>query len=170
MALPKTLKGFTAFVDGFGYVGRLTGGTPPKLALKVEEFRDGGMDAAIELDMGTEKQEMVLTFAEQDAQLYGLWGILTGDKGITLLGSQETEDGTVEAIEYTTRGVFKEMDAGEWKGSESGKAELKAAQTVRYFKLQIAGQDVVEIDAVNTIRKVGGVDQLAARRAALGLS
>ena len=39
----------------------------------------------------------------------------------------------------------------------------------RYYKLAINEEELVEIDAVNLVRKVGGVDQMAEFRAASGV-
>ena len=48
-------------------------------------------------------------------------------------------------------------------------AELKAMVDARYYKLEIGGRELVEIDVENMIRRVDGVDQLEAQRNALGL-
>jgi P2 family phage contractile tail tube protein len=163
--LPKSLKSFTAFVDGRGYLGRLNAAKLPALKLKTEEHRDGGMDAAVDLEMGMEKLEFELTFAEVDRDLVGQFG--KGNVPVTIRGSQEGPDGTVEAIEVQTRGLIREVDKGDWKAGD--KAEMKLAGTPVYYRLRIAGVDVVEIDVENGIRRINGEDQLAARRAALGV-
>lgn len=46
----KVLKNFSLFVDGRGYAGKAEEVTPPKLTIKTEEFRGGGMDAPIDID------------------------------------------------------------------------------------------------------------------------
>ena len=38
-----------------------------------------------------------------------------------------------------------------------------------YYKLTVGDEELVEIDAVNLVRKVGGVDQMAEIRAAIGV-
>ena len=40
---------------------------------------------------------------------------------------------------------------------------------LRYYKLEIGGETIHEIDAENMKRVINGVDQLEKRRAALGL-
>lgn len=40
---------------------------------------------------------------------------------------------------------------------------------VTYYKLEIDGRVMYEIDMVNAVRVIDGVDQLAAERSALGL-
>lgn len=166
--LPKTLKGFAVVVDGFGYFGRLNSGQLPKLVIKMEEFRDGGMDAPVELDMGSEKMEAEYGFAEYDPNLLSLWGLIGQTKTLILTGSMEGEDGSTTPIVGTLTGVVKQSDFGDWK-SGGEKTELKLMHAVRYFQLMIGARQVYEIDVENCIRRIDGVDQLAARRLALGI-
>ena len=166
--LPKSLKGFSAFVDGRGYVGRLNEGQLPKLTIKTEEHRDGGMDIPVELDMGMEKLETSFSFAEYDPDLMQTFGLLDGTfVPLVLRGSLEGEDGTMSTVVATMRGICKELDHGSWKSGD--KTELKYNLAPRYYQLQIDNNVVHEIDAENTVRIIGGVDQLAARRQALGI-
>jgi UDP-N-acetylmuramoyl-L-alanyl-D-glutamate--2,6-diaminopimelate ligase len=55
--LPKILKNFNVFVDGRGYAGKIDEITLPKLTIKTEEYRAGGMDIPVSIDMGMEKLE-----------------------------------------------------------------------------------------------------------------
>ena len=55
--MAKILKNFNLFVDGRGYAGKAEEVTPPKLTIKTEEFRGGGMDVPAAVDMGMEKLE-----------------------------------------------------------------------------------------------------------------
>ncbi|MCH6016143.1 phage major tail tube protein, partial [Salmonella enterica] len=45
----------------------------------------------------------------------------------------------------------------------------KVSTDCTYFKLSIDGKELIEIDTVNMIEKVDGVDLLAAHRRAIGL-
>ncbi|MNR67663.1 Phage tail tube protein FII [compost metagenome] len=56
---------------------------------------------------------------------------------------------------------------GDWK--PAGEAEIKHALKLVYYKLEIDGRVMYEIDPINMIQVVDGVDQLAAERSALGL-
>ncbi len=49
--LPKILKNFNAFVDGRGYAGRIDEISLPKLSIKTEEHRAGGMDIPVAMVM-----------------------------------------------------------------------------------------------------------------------
>lgn len=164
--IPKVLKNFALFADGRGYAGRCLDITPPKLTVKTDEHRAGGMDGAVELDMGMEKLELTGTLAEFDPEVLKLFGLTTGAvKQITLRGALEGDDG-VTPIVITCRGTWKELDMGTLKPGEKG--QLKFSVACRYYKYTSDGQDLIEIDVENMIRNIGGVDQLAALRGALG--
>lgn len=166
--LPRILKGFSAFVDGKGYAGRLDEVALPKLTIKTEEHRDGGMDGVAEIDMGMEKLESTLTFAEYDEFLARRFGLLDQDAvGITCRGSMEDHEGVVTAIEVNMRGSIKEIDDGDWK-SGGEKAQRKFQMALIYYRYRTNGRDDVEIDVEGARRVIDGVDQLTARRIALG--
>nr|WP_262363471.1 phage major tail tube protein [Xylella fastidiosa] len=58
MSAPRhLLKHLNLFIDGKGYAGQVEEINLPKLTLKTEEFRGGGMLAPVELTMGLEKLE-----------------------------------------------------------------------------------------------------------------
>jgi len=165
--IPKILKNFNAFVDGRGYAGRVDEITLPKLTVKTEEHRAGGMDAPVEIDMGMEKLECELTFAEYDIELFRLFGMTDGNAvALTLRGAIQA-DGEAESIVVNLRGSFREVDAGSWKAGD--KATLKCMVAARYYKLTIDGSQVIEIDAENMIRIINGVDQMATIRGAIGI-
>ncbi|WP_425974064.1 phage major tail tube protein [Tepidimonas sp. HKU78] len=74
--LPRVLKNMNLFVDGRGYAGRVDEIQLPKLTLKTEEHRAGGMDLPVELDLGMEKLEAQLTISDFDPELFKLFGLL----------------------------------------------------------------------------------------------
>ena len=162
--LPKTLKDFTVFLAGDEWGGRVLEGTPPKIALKTEEHLAGGMSAPVDIDMGTvEKLECELTFSEYAAGLYQQFGV--ADTLLTLRGAA-TNGTTTETVIYEMRGLIREIDPGAFKRGEQG--SLKVTATLSYLKVTIGGTEVIEIDPLNNIRRVGGKDQLADIRNALG--
>lgn len=163
--LPKSLKGFTVFVDGYGTLGILAGGNLPKIKIKTEGHRDGGMDGEVDLDFGLDKMESGLSFSEYNRNLLKTVG--RRDVPITLRGSAEGEDGTSEAVIGNLRGLIHEADPGEWKAGEP-KIEAKLNLTPDYYRLTIGGEEIYEIDILGGVRRIGGVDQLAQRRANLG--
>lgn len=163
--LPKILKNFNVYVDGRGYAGRVEEISLPKLTIKTEEYQGAGMSAPIEIDMGLEKLEMELTFAEYDAELFKLFGLTNGsDIALTIRGALEGNGKTVPVV-INVRGYLKEMDFDSWKPAE--KATLKCSVSCSYYRLTIDGAELIEIDPINMVRNVNGLDQLTKLREAL---
>ncbi|MBC7213290.1 MAG: phage major tail tube protein [Pseudomonas sp.] len=75
--------------------------------------------------------------------------------------------GKINPVVVTLRGSLKEVDMGDWKAGD--KAEIKHNVSLTYYKLEVDGRTVYEIDALGMKRVIEGVDQLAAQRTALGL-
>jgi len=165
--LPKILKNFSAFVDGRGYAGRVDEITLPKLSIKTEEYRGGGMDVPIDIDLGMEKLEAEITFSEYDPELFRLFGIMDNSTvNYTLRGGLQGT-GDAEPVVINLRGKIKELDSGSWKAGD--KATLKCMIAIFYYTLTIDRRELIEIDAENMIRKINGVDQLSSMRQALGV-
>ena len=55
--IPQTLYNLNLFIDGVNFAGIATQVTPPKLKIKAEDYRGGGMDAPIKIDLGLEALE-----------------------------------------------------------------------------------------------------------------
>ena len=165
--IPKILKNFNLFVDGRGYAGRVEELTLPKLSIKTEEIKNGGMDIPIEVDMGMEKLECEFTLSEYDEEVIKLFGLRVGvPNPLTLRGAQDSEKGVV-AVVISLDGVLRSLDFGNWKAGE--KATLKVNVALRYYRLEIDGKELVEIDASNMIRKINCNDQLDDIRNAIGV-
>jgi P2 family phage contractile tail tube protein len=168
MALNDIRKNMSLFVDGRGFAGQVEEFTPPKMALKLEEFRAGGMNTPIDLTMGLEKMECDFSLVQYSKDVLALFGLAAGTTvPIVMREALESADGTVTAVVHTIRGRIKEVDQGSPKAGE--KTSLKFTMSLTYYKLQHGATVVQEIDAENMIHVVNGVDQLAAQRAALGI-
>lgn len=165
---PRVMKNMNLFVDGRGYAGRIDEIQLPKLTLKTEEHRAGGMDVPVEIELGMEKLEAEMTFSDYDPELFKLFGLLDYQEvQLTIRGAIHAQGGVAEPVVINLNGGWRELDSGSWKPGD--KSTLKAAVAAKYFKLSIGGQELVEIDAANLVRKVGGVDQMDAIRTAIGL-
>lgn len=168
MAARDVSKNINLFVDGQGLAGQIEDFNPPKMSIKVEEFRGGGMDSSIDLKMGIEKLETDFSLIAFDRNCLSLWGVAQG-QSVPFVARQALEsfDGTVTAVTYTMRGRLIECDPGTVKAGD--KAALKIKMSLSYFKLNHGGVDIQEIDVENMIHIVNGVDVLAAQRLALGI-
>ncbi len=166
---PTTLKNMNLYIDGKGYAGVIEEITLPKLTIKAEEFRAGGMDAPIKIDMGMEHLETVFTLKAFDKQTLKHFGLGNGNRvAMNIRGGMcSDEDGAEFAVVIKLQGMITEMDFGTWKAGES--ASVKATVALRYYNLNVAGDEVHEIDINNMVRKIDGVDQLALTRKNIGL-
>ncbi|MBB4287641.1 phage major tail tube protein [Roseospira goensis] len=165
--IAKKLKAFTLYVDGYGYGGRVEELTPPKMVVKTEEFRAGDMDAPADIDMGQELMTLEAILGEYDPEVWRQWGLSEGTEvAVTLRGSQG-HGANEEPVLLTARGMVKENDLGSWKAGDSSTNKL--VLSCIYYRAEVAGTELYEIDVLNAVRKVGGTDVLAARRRNLGL-
>lgn len=168
MSLPKVLKAFNVRVDGDSWLGEAESIELPKLTRKLEEWRGGGMDGAIDIDMGQDKLEITVTCGGLMESAFKYYGDPSVSKmPIVFYGSYESDDGE-SAVEVETRGRWTEIDMGSGKAGDKTEHKFKASLT--YYKLVIDNDTKVEIDLVNMVFKSGGVDRLEARRRTLQLS
>lgn len=166
--VPQTLYLMNLFIDGVSFSGDVPTLSLPKLAIKTDEYRAGGMDMAIEMDQGMEKMEASFSTrgVRRDAMKY--FGLADGSAfNAVFRGSFKEHKARTTSVVATLRGMLKELDFGDWKPGEP--AEFKYAIAVSYYKLEVAGSLMYEIDPVNCVRVINGVDQLASVRRDLGL-
>ena len=128
MGLPRKLKNFATFIDGVNYMGEMPEVTLPTLTRKMEEYRAGGMNGPIEMDMGLEKMEAELKTGGYMKDLMKQWGAAKHDAVLLrFTGSLQTDDSeAVEAVEVVMRGRLTERDPG------SSKAGDMVEQTYKY--------------------------------------
>lgn len=164
--LPRVLKNFTAYIDGRGYIGRIETCKLPELAINTADYRGGGMDAPVELDMGMNKLEVQLVLAEYDPDSIKLWGLFSAAVPVVLRGAIQRQGEDAVPVIIRMQGGFKQISRGDWKAGENSQMTLTCNCNI-YTEI-IDNETVVDIDVLNFVRIVGGVDQLANIRAALG--
>lgn len=166
--IPQTLFNTNMFIDGMSLDGDVPSLSLPKLTVKTEEYRGGGMDAAVDMDMGLEKLEASFTTNGIRKEALKYFGVFdqTGFNA-SFRGAFKGQKGATTGAVATLRGGLREVDPGEW--SPGSKAEFKYAVSVTYYKLEIDGRVMYEIDPVNSVRVIDGVDQLASVRTILGI-
>lgn len=170
MGLASVLKNFMLFNDGTSYMGQVEEVKLPKLKRKMEDIRAGGMNGPVKADLGQEGLEIEFTCPGIMRQVFQQYGTTKVD-GILLrfAGAYQRDDTcAVQAVEIVVRGRHEEIDAGDAKGGDKGKTNVKSALT--YYKLTIDGKVDIEIDLLNFIEIINGKDTLADQRKALGLA
>ncbi|MGP6378187.1 phage major tail tube protein [Yersinia bercovieri] len=171
MALPRKLKFLNVFNDGNSYQGVVESITLPKLSRKFEEFRGGGMNGSAKVDLGLADGALDVdwTLGGIESEIYKQWGVTKVD-GVLLrfAGSYQRDDtGETHAVEIVMRGRHEEIDGGDSKQGDNTTTKISTKNT--YYKLTWDGEVLIEIDIVNMVEMVNGVDMLEAHRRNIGL-
>lgn len=167
--LPNKLKDFNLFGDGNSWQGQIPELTLPELARTMEEYRAGGMDGTMEIDLGQEMIEFEWQAAGWLDGLFAHYGAPIHDAGLLrFTGSYESDDtGEGRAVEIVVRGRHKTVALGDAKNGESN--NIQVTTSASYYKLTVDDQEVIEIDIPGNVFKVNGDDRLFARRSRLGI-
>lgn len=165
--LPRVLKNFTVYVDGVNYIGRVETCKLPDLQVNTADFRAGGMDAPIELDMGMNKLNATLTFAEYDPALIKKFGLFSANTPIVLRGAIQRQGESAVPVVIRMQGGVNQLSKGDWQSGQN--SQLTVGVNANTYKEQVNGETLVDIDVLNMVRIIGGVDQLAGIRDALGV-
>lgn len=164
-AAAQILKNFNLYVDGRGYAGNVEEVQLPALNIAGEEYRAGGLDIPVDIDMGMDKLEATFRITKWESEIEKLFG--TGYINLTFRGALEDLDGTVRACVVKLRGKIHGSE------SEAVTPGAKAARSYRVplvgYTYIIDGETIHEIDVLNMKRIINGVDRLAEQRKAIGI-
>jgi P2 family phage contractile tail tube protein len=163
--LKDIMRNVAAFVDGRNYAGQCSQVTLPELNIQTEEFRPGGSDAPMEMDMGMEALRASMQFVSVPAEVMKLLG--KDDVNLTVRGAMKSYDGTTKGATAQLRGKFIGQNPGEWQAGSA--SNFTATFAAHYYKLSIGGEQIHEIDLERMVRIINGVDQLAETRNHLGM-
>ncbi|MGQ0711180.1 MAG: phage major tail tube protein [Rhodoferax sp.] len=166
--IPQTLVNMNLFIDGKGYAGVATEVNLPKLKRKTDESRTGGTDGPVKIGMGMEMMDGSFSLSGVSKEVLSFFGVAddTAFNG-NFRGAYKNQKGEVVAVIATFRGLIEEVDFGSWKAGD--KAETKFSIAPSYYKLEIDGTVVYELDPANCIRVINGKDEAAAERQAIGM-
>lgn len=160
------LRNCTIFADRDSKLGQASEITIPPLAVKTEEFRNAGMHFPLGVRLGYEAMELTFALTAFDPATIKLFGLKPGtEREFYATGALIDDDGTTSMASVYVRGHMTGLDAGAWSPGE--KATNSFTVSVRYLKLEVAGEQLIEMDPFEV--KIGGVSQTGDIRAALGL-
>lgn len=165
MSYPRKIKNFNAFVDGVSYIGRVSEATLPQFQLDMTDYRGAGHDGTMEIDMGTQKMQAEMTFAEWVPDVIKMIG--TRQRIVLRPYAMGEDDFTADTFIFACGGRLKSNDFGSLKPGDD--MPLKIMQATDFFSCEKDGEELFKIDVENSIRVVGGVDQLAEARRAMGI-
>jgi len=165
VALPRLLKNFNIYLDGDSYAGRCDSVTLPNITAVVESHRAGGMNGSVEVELGLELMTMQLVISDFDPKLVAHFN--QANLPITLRGSVQAQHQKAEPVIINARGLHKGLEFAQWQGGS------KTTQTIdlslHYFRYRQKDVEYAEIDLLNMVQKIGGIDQLTDDRSNMGL-
>ena len=123
----------------------------------------------IALDMGMENMELSFELAEQNPNALMQFG-LANQNGVQLIFRAAMQDDTAGATPYVivARGMVTDLELGDVTPGEKNSVTITVC--LRYLKIVENNIAMIEIDADNMKRVIGGVDTLQQERDAIGLN
>ncbi|MBJ2270029.1 phage major tail tube protein [Pseudomonas sp. MF6772] len=171
MALPHKLKNLMLFNDANIYRGLIKSATLPPLARKMEAYRGGGMNGPVKVDLGLSDDGIQFEWKTGGLDLVSLkqfGAVNAAGVALRFTGAFEQDDtGEVSAVEIVVRGRHETIEMGDAQPGED--TEHSITTTCSYYKLTVDNEEIIEIDLLNFIEKVGGKDILEKQKKALGI-
>ncbi|WLI47919.1 phage major tail tube protein [Pseudomonas beijingensis] len=171
MAMPRKLKNLNLFNDANSYLGVVKSVTMPPLGRKMEAYRGGGMNGPVKADLGFSDDGIQFEWKTGGLDLIALkqFGAVNAS-GIALRFTgafQQDDTEEVSAVEVVMRGRHETIEMGDAQPGED--TEHSITTTCTYYKLIVDNEEIIEIDLLNFIENVNGVDMLEKQRQALGI-
>lgn len=170
MPLKHVLQGFTIFVDGVTYLGRVKGFTPPTVEARVVESDMPGHGGALDIPTGRlAKLEATVVMADQMPELESLAASAASIETPVTLVRATTDGATPRRVEYELRGLWTKQEPGETGGSGGDEGETECTYTIGVRELThlIDGTEVRYIHLERNIHRINGTDVNEALRQSL---
>ena len=153
--LPSKFIDFSISLNGQGYLGRCNYIELPKLKKKTEEKRYAGSQSPVKEFVGYEAMEAKISFPCFVKEVYQMFAIDGRTAVITARGAYKAQEGIAQPCVVVIGGKFDEIDPGKWQSGEIN--EFTVSIDVRLLSISYAGEQVMSIDAHNSISSIGGV-------------
>lgn len=160
-----TLKNMTCSINGKGYSGNVDEINIPEVSSVTEENRYGGTNASIVQPVGVELSEFMISvgcYNQESFDLVNTYAIFTAT------GSIVNQLGLPQGTEVTAYGLVTNVTPDSWTPGKVTKVKI-TMKSPDFFKQSFNDSVRTLIDKKNMIQIIGGIDQLAAERAVLGL-
>ena len=157
--------------NGVSLAGQLDEFHPPQLQTMIDWYRAGGMDMPIPLDMGMDPLVARLIINGYQPEAFTQFGLADiNSTPLLVLGGLQDSDGTFSQITFEMRGRVAATNQERVRGrGEVPRVMVQMGLTFYKVMHSLENEPLIEIDAMNMVRKIAGVDRLAPLRAALGL-
>lgn len=166
--IPEKINDFNVYDDGDKLLGISDEVTLPEINELTSEISGPGLLGPIDSPtVGKfENMEMEVPFRTLYKSAFQLMKTLSSVH-LTLRGAVQVSDGEgnvyFKGMRIVVRGKKKSLVPGKFKQGEGTGASVKFSLT--YLMIELDGRQELEIDKLNSIYRVGGIDMLAAIRA-----
>jgi len=158
------------YIDGTDLIAKAEEVDLPKVKFKFADTKGLGLYGETELPTGLDKMEARLKFNSMYPEFVALAADPFTARTVIVRASKQdwTNQGVMRElpVKAELRGFFREFDTGKLKRADA--SEMEATMSVYYYRLEIDGQEVLEIDVFNNIYKVNGEDKLLAYKVNIG--
>lgn len=164
------LTNANVYLNGVSFLGRAEEVTLPDVAAKMVEHKSLGMVGSVELPSGFEKMEARIKWNSMYPDAMKTTSNPFKSASFQVRSSLEVYNSQGRVAEqpvvaYFT-GQIKKVPMGAFKQHDN--VELESTFTVTYCKLEINGEEILELDVLANIFKVNGQDVLATYRNNIG--
>lgn len=160
------------YLDGVSYMGRAEEVTVPDIQPKMVDHKALGMVGELELPAGLQKMSAKIKwnaiYPDAMKKTHDVYSSLR----LMVRGNVETYEngsrtGQTPAVVYMTA-IPKKAGGLTFKPQDN--VEREDEFNVTAYKLEIDGEEIIDIDIMANVWRVNGVDQLATMRVNLGVS
>ena len=158
------------YIDGNSFLGRAAEIKLPDVSAIMTEHKALGMIGKIELPAGFEKLEGEIVWNAPYKEVFAKIANPFQSYALQCRSSLETYSnaGRIAEVQLATHltVMFTKNPLGSFKQHEN--AEFTSAFNATYVKQIIGGTEVLEIDYMNNIYRVNGIDQMTRYRSNIG--
>ncbi len=158
------------YVNNASTHGQASEVTPPTITAKMTEYAALGMVGTAEFFNGVEAMEATIKWTYPDNNIKMACSNFIKPVDLMVRSSKvEIDNQGQEEIPVVIylRGYPKEINGDSFKKGEDSAPETSFM--VNYYKEEIDGEEILEIDVLNNIYKVNGKDLMTERRQNLGI-
>lgn len=167
MALGEKFKQSDLYIDS-RWCAEHVSVTLPKVTRKFEDYRPGGLNRPVKVDMGGEALEAEYACGGWVRDIINGFGSMSieAQRMRFVASMQDDSTGKVHSWEAVIGGRHEEIDMGESKPGDD--TEMKGKIAVAFYALYRDGEELIYIDVLGMVERYGGRDIMAEHRAALG--
>ncbi len=173
MNIPNILNDANIYVDGANWLGKAEV-TLPEIAQEMKDYKAFGISGTVEVPIKGHvgKMEGTIKFKSMTADAANILYDPSHAPMLDVRAAIQKYDpatGSMQTypVKVTLRAFFKKVKLIDFK--QASDADNEISYTAHYFKLEIDGKEIVEIDQFNYIYKVNGKDIMADVRSAIGV-